>query len=133
MAKEPEYTKDLTVLGNKIRNPLDQLETFEAPKNTETVKFWTDELTSLCPMTGQPDFGELTIEYAPNDLCIESKSLKLYLWTFREVGHFCEALASDIAQKLFDTLQPKWVNVINKQSKRGGIETTSVGYIEEIE
>ena len=131
MANEPEYTKDLTILGQKTRNPLDKLETFPAPKNTLTVKFWTDELTSLCPMTGQPDFGQLTIEYQPNELCIESKSLKLYLWTFREVGHFCEALASDIAQKLFDTLDPKWVKVTNKQSKRGGIETTSVGYCEQ--
>lgn len=130
MATEPEYTKDLTILGQKVRQPIDKLETFEAPKNTAVVKFWTDELTSLCPMTGQPDFGELTIEYQPDKLCIESKSLKLYLWTFREVGHFCEALGSDIAQKLFDTLQPMWIKVENKQSKRGGIETTSVAYIE---
>tara|TARA_R100000655_G_scaffold99933_1_gene144092 strand:+ start:5074 stop:5469 length:396 start_codon:yes stop_codon:yes gene_type:complete len=131
MANEPEYTKDLTILGKKTRNPMEQLETFPTPKNTKTVEFWTDELTSLCPMTGQPDFGQLTILYEPNELCIESKSLKLYLWTFREVGHFCEALASDIAQKLFDTLDPKWVKVTNKQSKRGGIETTSVGYCEQ--
>ena len=73
---------------------------------------------------------EIVIPYE-SDLIIESKSLKLYLWTFREVGHFCEALASDIAQKLFDTLDPKWVKVTNKQSKRGGIETTSVGYCEQ--
>ena len=97
----------------------------------EHYEFFTDELTSICPITGQPDFGDLTIEYEPNKLCLESKSLKLYLWTFREEGHFCEALASEIAQKIFDTLKPKWVRVTNEQSKRGGIETTAIGYVEE--
>lgn len=123
-------TKDLEILGKTIREPVKQLEVFDAPENVSTVKFWTDELTSLCPMTGQPDFGELTIEYKPDAKCLESKSLKLYLWTFREQGHFCERLSSDIAQELFDVLQPMWIKVTNKQSKRGGIETTSVGFIE---
>ena len=85
----------------------------------------------------KPDFAcasihkHLLSEYEPNKLCLESKSLKLYLWTFREEGHFCEALASEIAQKIFDTLKPKWVRVTNEQSKRGGIETTAIGYVEE--
>lgn len=131
MKENPEYTKNLSALRTKITEPVDNLETFPAPKNITTVKFYTDELTSLCPITGQPDFGKLTIEYEPNSLCLESKSLKLYLWTFREEGHFCEALASEIAEKIFKTLQPKWVKVINEQSKRGGIETTAIGYFEE--
>ena len=126
-----ENSEELSVLKSKINKPIDNLETFPAPKSVTVVKFFTDELTSICPITGQPDFGELTIEYEPNKLCLESKSLKLYLWTFREEGHFCEALASEITQKIFDTLKPKWVRVTNEQSKRGGIETTAVGYIEE--
>ena len=55
----------------------------------------------------------------------------MYKRQFREEGHFCEALASEIAQKIFDTLKPKWVRVTNEQSKRGGIETTAIGYVEE--
>ena len=101
------------------------------PKSDYVVRLTAPEFTSICPVTGQPDFGKLTIEYEPNSLCLESKSLKLYLWTFREEGHFCEALASEIAEKIFKTLQPKWVKVINEQSKRGGIETTAIGYFEE--
>ena len=131
MKDNSDYTKNLSVLRSKVSEPIDKLETFPAPNNISIVKFFTDELTSLCPITGQPDFGKLTIEYEPNKLCLESKSLKLYLWTFREEGHFCEALASEIAQKIFNTLKPKWVKVTNQQSKRGGIETTAVGYFEE--
>ena len=59
------------------------------------------------------------------------KILKTLSLDFREEGHFCEALASEIAQKIFDTLKPKWVRVTNEQSKRGGIETTAIGYVEE--
>ena len=117
MAEMPESSEELSVLKSTINKPIDKLETFPAPKNVTNVKFFTDELTSICPITGQPDFGDLTIEYEPNKLCLESKSLKLYLWTFREEGHFCEALASEIAQKIFDTLKPKWVRVTNEQSK----------------
>ena len=84
MADISENSEELTVLKSKINKPIDKLETFPAPKNVSVVKFFTDELTSICPITGQPDFGELTIEYEPNKLCLESKSLKLSIFGLLE-------------------------------------------------
>ncbi|MCL6611191.1 MAG: preQ(1) synthase [Peptococcaceae bacterium] len=88
----------------------------------------SDEVTSLCPVTGQPDWETVTIEYEPDKHCIESKSLKLYLWSFREEGHFCEALDSRIAQDVQEACRPKWCRVTVRQKPRGGvkIEATAV-------
>src|SRR5208337_3778916 len=90
------------------------------------VTMESDEVTSLCPVTGQPDWGTVIIEYAPRGLCIESKSLKLYLWSFREEGIFCEALADRIADDVFAACQPGWCLVTVVQKPRGGIKITSV-------
>lgn len=121
-------TTDLTVLGNTVRNALtaDQLEVFPAPDDVTVVKFEVTEFTSICPVTGQPDFGTLTIAYQPDGLCVESKSLKLYLWGYREQGAFCEALASQICHDIADAVVPAWIRVENVQNVRGGIITTSV-------
>ena len=72
-------------------------------------------------MTGQPDFQTVVIEYAPRALCIESKSLKLYLWTFREEGTFCEALSAEIAQDVVNACDCHWCRVTIDQAPRGGI------------
>lgn len=111
----------LSILGNTVRQPVRQLETFAAPPHCQTVTLMSGELTSICPVTGQPDFSTVTITYAPNALCLESKSLKLYLWAFRDEGHFCEALADRIASDVYGALAPRWVRVIVNQAVRGGI------------
>lgn len=99
------------------------LETFQAPPTCTRVRFTSDELTSLCPLTGQPDFNSIEIDYAPNLRCIESKSLKLYLWSFRDKGAFCEQLAADIAAEVQRAAEPLRVRVTVTQHTRGGIVT----------
>lgn len=121
---------DLTILGKPVMEPIRKLETFHAPDDIQVVSLTSNELTSLCPITGQPDFSTVEIEYAPDGHCIESKSLKLYLWAFREEGHFCEALASRIANDVFDATKPLWCQVTVRQNIRGGISicaTAKVG------
>jgi 7-cyano-7-deazaguanine reductase len=81
----------------------------------------SDEVTSLCPVTGQPDWETVRIEFEPDSLCIESKSLKLYLWSFREEGSFCESLAARIAEDVYAACRPKSVRVLVTQKPRGGI------------
>lgn len=80
------------------------------------------EFTSLCPKTGQPDFGRVTIDYEPGDLLIESKALKFYLWSFRNEGAFCETLAARIADDVVHAVAPRRVRVCVEQNVRGGIE-----------
>ncbi len=91
---------DLTVLGSTVRGPIDRLETFPAPATCTRVRFTTDEVTSMCPVTGQPDFSSVEIDYEPAARCIESKSLKLYLWSFRDRPIFAEGLAAAIAAEV---------------------------------
>ena len=80
------------------------------------------EFTSLCPKTGQPDFGRVTIDYVPDELLLESKALKFYLWSFRDEGEFCETLAARIADDVVFAIAPRWVRVMVEQDARGGIE-----------
>lgn len=116
----------LRVLGRPVRQPLTELECFPAPPSCSRVRFRTDELTSMCPITGQPDFSSLAIEYEPDARCVESKSLKLYLWSFRERGVFAEALAAEIAEEVRRAAEPRWVRVVVTQHVRGGIVTEAV-------
>jgi 7-cyano-7-deazaguanine reductase len=108
-----------------MTEPKRALETFPAPEHVTTVSFESDELTSLCPLTGQPDFNSITILYSPDQACIESKSLKLYLWSFRDEGAFVETLAARIASDVFDATRPHWADVTIVQHTRGGIVTTA--------
>ena len=102
------------------------LETFANP-GVSHVEMTSDELTAVCPVTGQPDLYVATIEFWPQALCIESKSLKLYLSRFRNEGHFCEALAVKIRVDVADALElpPDKVRVTLKQKARGGITITA--------
>lgn len=102
------------------------LETFPNP-GVSRVEMTSDELTALCPVTGQPDMYVATIEFWPQALCIESKSLKLYLSGFRNEGHFCEALAVKIREDVAEAaeLLPDKVRVTLKQKARGGITITA--------
>lgn len=95
-------------------------ESFPAP-NVQMVCMTATEFTSVCPRTGQPDFGSVEIRYAPASRCIESKSLKYYLWSFREQGVFCEDLAARIADDLVYAIEPRSVTVEVRQNARGGI------------
>jgi 7-cyano-7-deazaguanine reductase len=108
-------------LGNRRAEPSRQLETFPAPAHVRKVVLESDEVTSLCPVTGQPDWGTVRIEFEPDAACIESKSLKLYLWSFRQEGLFCESLAAQIARDVYEACKPKWVTVTITQKPRGGI------------
>lgn len=114
---------DLTILGGQVRAPVEHLECFDAPPSCTRVRFTTDEVTSMCPVTGQPDFSSVEIDYAPERRCIESKSLKLYLWGFRDQPIFAEALAAAIAAEVQRAAAPRHVKVIVTQHVRGGIVT----------
>lgn len=119
-------TSGLTVLGQTVRTPIEHVEVFPAPKNVTVVTFTTDELASMCPVTQQPDIASLVIEYKPGPFCIESKSLKLYLWSFRDRAVFAEALAAEIAGEVMLTAKPHHVKVTLTQRPRGGIEVKAV-------
>ncbi len=114
---------DLTLLGRDVRGPVDHVETFPAPEGCTRVVFTTDEVTSLCPVTGQPDISSVRIDYVPDRRCIESKSLKMFLWGFGNREVFAEALAVAIADEVWETVQPVSVDVIVTQHVRGGIVT----------
>jgi len=116
-------------LGKTVRGASKNLETFLCPPHTDEVIMTCHEFTSVCPITGQPDFGTVEIRYRPNLKCLESKSVKLYLMTFRESGTFCEALASEIAQDVMKVLQAKSVSVSVVQVPRGGIGITANAWI----
>jgi len=115
-------TDGLTVLGSTVRHAIDHVEVFPAPADVSEIRFTNDELNSICPVTRQPDLSTVEIDYAPAEWCVESKSLKLYLWGFRDRAVFAEALAAEIAGEIMATAKPHWVKVTLTQRPRGGIE-----------
>lgn len=124
----------LTQLGSKSTNYQHEgvnsslLEVFQNKyrDNDYVVRHCTDEVTSLCPVTGQPDFGEITIEFCPGEYLVESKSLKLYLGSYRNAGTFMEAMVNRIKDDLSFVCQPKYMKVTGIFAPRGGIQTTVV-------
>ena len=98
---------------------------FPAP-NVQTVALTGTEFTAVCPKTGQPDFGTVTIEYTPDALCIESRALKYYLWSYRDEPAFVETVAARIADDVVYAIAPKRVSVEVSQNVRGGIEIVAV-------
>jgi 7-cyano-7-deazaguanine reductase len=112
----------LTVLGQTVRHAVDHVEVFPAPAHVTTVRMTSDELASMCPVTGQPDLATVEISYRPDRWCVESKSLKLYLWGFRDRAVFVEQLAAEIAAEIARTAEPHEVRVVVTQRPRGGIE-----------
>jgi len=119
-------TEHLTVLGREHRAPLAHVECFDAPPDVALVRFRTEEVSSRCPVTGQPDLSTVLIEYRPHRSCVESKSLKLYLWSFRDRAVFAEALAAEIAREIHGSAHPRRVTVTLTQRPRGGIEVEAV-------
>lgn len=119
-------TAGLTVLGSTVRHAIDHVEVFPAPPHVTLVRFTNDELASMCPVTRQPDLSTVVITYVPEASCVESKSLKLYLWRFRDRAVFAEALAAEIANEIMESAKPKRVTVELTQRPRGGIEVHAV-------
>lgn len=113
-------------LGKDVREPERRLDIFPTPPGIKKVILDSDEVTSLCPVTGQPDWETVVIEFAPDQYCIESKSLKLYLWSYRNEGIFCEAMAGMIAQDVYQACRPHWCKVTVTQKPRGGIKITAI-------
>lgn len=128
MGRSKEEVKDLSLLGNKnVSYPNDYnpdiLETFDNKhlNHDYFVKFNCPEFTSLCPITGQPDFATITISYVPDIKMVESKSLKLYLFSFRNHGDFHEDCINIIMEDLIKVMNPKYIEVWGKFTPRGGI------------
>ena len=105
--------------------PAKTLETFENPERSRPylIAFDCPEFTCLCPMTGQPDFAHLAIRYVPGDLCVELKSLKLYLWSYRDEGAFHEAVTNRICDDLVAACAPRFLEIVGDFNVRGGIRT----------
>lgn len=105
--------------------PTRELSTFPNPSPARgyEIRFDCPEFTCLCPMTGQPDFATIRIRYSPAERCVELKSLKLYLWSFRDVGAFHEAVTNQITDDLVAALKPRWIEVEGDFLVRGGIHT----------
>ena len=108
--------------------PSKDLETFPNPQpgRDYTIRFTIPEFTCLCPKTGQPDFATINIEYVPGDLCVELKSLKLYMWAFREQGAFHEAITNEILDDIVSAISPNFMRIRAEFNVRGGIYTTVI-------
>jgi 7-cyano-7-deazaguanine reductase len=118
------------VLGREVRGPIgaEQLDVvpWSHGETDATVEFTTNELTATCPITGQPDFYELKLSYRPRESLIESKSLKLYLWGFRDRGIFAEDLAATLLEDLVAACDPAEMMVDLTQQVRGGLQIRTV-------
>ena len=110
--------------------PTKALETFKNPRpgREYEIHFQCPEFTCLCPLTGQPDFATIEISYVPDQLCVELKSLKLYLWSFRTEGAFHEAVTNQILDDLGRVLTPLRLQVIGDFRIRGGINTKIIAH-----
>lgn len=108
--------------------PSQSLETFPnpQPERDYTIRIRVPEFSCLCPKTGQPDFAELTLEYVPEAACVELKSLKLYVWSYRDEGAFHEAVTNRILSDLVTATQPRFMRLSADFNVRGGIYTTVV-------
>src|SRR6201982_1843597 len=108
--------------------PSTELETFPnpSPERDYTIRMQIPEFTCLCPRTGQPDFATLDLEYVPERLCVELKSLKLYIWSFRDRGAYHEAVTNEIADHLEALLKPRFLRLAARFNVRGGIHTSVV-------
>ena len=126
-------TSELSSLGSKTTKYAFQqvdaslLESFpnqfhEGEKQGYVTQFSTDEFTSLCPKTSQPDFGSISILYCADEKCLETKSLKLYLFSFRNTGSFMETIVNTICRDIAETVDPHWIEVCGTFKVRGGVE-----------
>jgi 7-cyano-7-deazaguanine reductase len=112
-------------MGRVPARPSRVLETFPNPnpERDYEIRFQCPEFTCVCPRTGQPDFATLTIAYVPDRKCVELKSLKLYLWSFRDEGHFHEAVTNRVLDDLVAAVKPRSMTLVGDFRVRGGIHT----------
>jgi 7-cyano-7-deazaguanine reductase len=133
MKRQPTHLGQRSLLSAKqIGQPRTILDTFPNPKPARDyeIKFVFPEFTSMCPVTGQPDFATITVAYVPNKLCVEMKSLKLYYLAYRDKGIFYESVVNTILDDLVATLKPREMSVIGEFAVRGGTEgTVSASYV----
>jgi 7-cyano-7-deazaguanine reductase len=122
MTTESSDLKDLTMLGREAQ-PSKTLEAFpnRAPGRYYLVTLESSEFTCVCPITGQPDFANMRVQYVPDEKIVESKSFKLYLWSYRQEGSFHEHVVNQILDDLVKALAPHWIKVTGDFNVRGGI------------
>ncbi len=125
MLTEPSDLENLTLLGREAK-PNKNLEAFpnRTPGRYYLVTLETDEFTCICPMTEQPDFATIQVRYVPDQKIVESKSYKLYLWSYRDQGAFHEHVTNQILEDLVGALDPHWIKVTGIFNVRGGIGIT---------
>ena len=111
-----------------MTEPSTRLETFAnpSPERDYTIRMTIPEFSCLCPKTGQPDFATLNLEYVPHERCVELKSLKLYIWSFRSRGAFHEAVTNEILNDLVAATDPRFMRLLAEFNVRGGIYTAVV-------
>lgn len=107
-----------------LRKKLPVLETFPSQFPDYEIKIEVPEFTSICPKTGLPDFGKISLRYVPQDVCLELKAFKLYLLAYRNLGIFYENAVNRILEDVVDACRPKWATVVGEFRPRGGIEST---------
>lgn len=107
------------------------IDIFPTPKGVSIVRITSDEVTSMCPITSQPDFEVVDVTYSPKEHCIESKAWKMYLHSLRDTAGFIESLAADIARVVVEAIEPNWVRVTTTQKARGGISIVAVAILEQ--
>lgn len=117
-------------LGAQITTPVTELDLIPWTGNPIRVILDASEFTSHCPKTGQPDFATISIEYQSDKFIVETKSVKLFMWQFRDKKEFNEKLVDYIAETFFKQLQPKWIRVIGKFAIRGGISVTAESFLD---
>lgn len=126
MGRHPQRTYQVKHLGKQSSDPIDDLDTIPWKHGAVTVFLDATEFTSKCPVTDQPDFGRITIEYVPDAVIVETKSLKLYLQRFRDTAEFNEVIIATIADDFFAQIKPRMVTVTGHFNVRGGISPTCV-------
>ena len=122
--KKPAEATMKTIRKRVSTRPSRKMETFPNPKKGRDyeIEVAYPEFTCICPMTGQPDFATITVEYIPDQKILESKSFKLYLWSYRDEGAFHEHVANQILDDLVEALEPHWCWVQGAFNTRGGIQ-----------
>lgn len=112
-------------LGKISNSPIGEVELVAWKGGRVVVHFDCSEFSSHCPVTHQPDYGRIEISYVPKEKIIETKSLKLYLWSYRNVRKFNEGIVDQLAEQLFIMADPEWIEVIGNFNPRGGISVTA--------
>ncbi|WP_309624369.1 preQ(1) synthase [Methylibium sp.] len=126
--RKPPAAEQRPLPANPPTAPSKTLHVFPnpAPERDYAIEFQIPEFTCLCPLTGQPDFAHITIDLVADQLCIELKSLKMYMWSFRDEGAFHEKVSNDILTRIVEVTQPRFARITAKWYVRGGIYTTVV-------